>query len=122
MLIDSFQDIQDANVYRVALWILGEYAMDSGKGPDATEVIYESLGPIPFSRKEAPKEETEEEEEKTKETKTTVTVLADGTYATQSALTTDAEEVITSDEDPPLRKMLLKGNYLLGASVVASLL
>jgi len=123
-LIDSFQDIQDPNVYRVALWILGEYALDSGKGPDAIEVIYECLGPVPFSKKKAPKEEDEEaaEEEKVKEAKTSVTVLADGTYATQTALTTDAEEVITTDDDPVLRKMLLSGNYLLGASVVSSLL
>lgn len=123
-LIECFPDINNAAVYRVALWILGEYTEDSDLRDQAVSVIYESLGTVPFTVKQASgDEEKDGDEEKEKETTTVntkVTVLADGTYATQTAMTSTVEESISGTE-PLLRQLIIKGDYLLASSVVATL-
>jgi len=133
-LITCLPDIKTAEVYRVALWILGEYTETDKLRSDAMDVIYECFGEIPFIEAELAekrKREREEEEEETKEQSVTqamsapssrVTILPDGTYATQTALTSTIDDELISDSDPTLRKLMLNGNYLLGAAAVAALM
>ena len=93
-LIESLPEIKNANVFRVALWVLGEYATSSSMRAAAIDTIKECLGTLPF-REETPEEEKRENEEKVSSSFTTnVTVLADGTYATQTMFT---------EEDTPER-------------------
>ncbi|GBG29303.1 Coatomer subunit beta [Hondaea fermentalgiana] len=135
-LIEALPDIKTAQVYRVALWILGEYTDTDELRREAIESIYACFGELPFVGAEARKHATEDGEEDDDDeaskpvaqvlakTQTKVTVLADGTYATQTALTSaiDEDELGSSNSDPTLRKLMLKGNYLLGAAAVASLM
>lgn len=129
-LIDCLQEIKTAQVYRVALWILGEYCEAQGLRDDAASAIYEGLGELPFIKEGSggkADDEDDEDEEKQDVTKvlsapvTKVTVLADGTYATQTAFTSAAEDTSGEDGLPVLRKLMLAGNYLLGAAAVAAL-
>lgn len=132
-LIDALSEIKAAQVYRVALWILGEYADTPDLRKEAMESIYSCFGELPFVGADARKraeEDGDDEDESSKpvaqvlaKTQTKVTVLADGTYATQTALTSAAdEETLGADGIPTLRKLMLKGNYLLGAAAAVALM
>lgn len=128
-LIGCFPDIRTAQVYRIALWILGEYTEDVDSRDEARDVIYECLGKIPFLSEGETNEATEDEDEVQEETVlaaptlvSKVTVLADGTYATQTAFTEVKEDLDLDDGTPALRKIILNGNYSLGATAIASLM
>mmetsp|Transcript_12717 Transcript_12717/g.22974 ORF Transcript_12717/g.22974 Transcript_12717/m.22974 type:complete len:643 (-) Transcript_12717:368-2296(-) len=126
-LIECFPEIKSAPVYRVALWILGEYTETQELKDDAIEVIYECFGDLPFVGADS-KDKKEEEEEETSAAEvmsapqTKVTVLADGTYATQTAFTTTTAEDNSDESEPSMRKIMLAGNYMLGAAAAASVL
>jgi len=124
-LIDCLPEIKASNVYRVALWVLGEYTETRELKDDTTAAIFECLGDLPFVTDVPSKEEDDEEEYMSKSISSpqgTVSVLADGTYATQTAFTTVKDESSLADSGPFLRKlMLVNGNYLLGAVAMVTL-
>ena len=47
-ICDSFEDIRSHLVIRVALWILGEYAVTQKDVERAFEVIQKNVGPLPL--------------------------------------------------------------------------
>jgi coatomer subunit beta len=126
-LVDGLSDIRASNVARGAYWILGEYAQ--GEVIEAAfKAIQESLGPLPFITEEqeaiaagtaAPPVETGKRSNL--EIQTTVTVLPDGTYATQTALTEANRAVDEEDQGPAVRKLILDGDWFLGSVAIVAL-
>jgi len=124
-LYQRFGDIEASEVARVALWILGQYCDDAPSLHSALSCIKECLGPLPLFAPISKAVVEEDAVSVASEAKSTrPTVLSDGTYATQSAVSeTDkkADAGAAEDSIPGLRKLLQKGDFFLG-SVIASTL
>lgn len=118
-LIQSFGEIKSSAVLRVSLWIIGEYCESVEDLDIAFTQLKKQLGKLPFLEEE--EEEVEENkilpevESKPKAaTKTNTKVLADGTYATQSAYTPSEESTSTSSS------LKNKIPFLRGKSIAAT--
>ncbi|QDZ25483.1 subunit beta of coatomer [Chloropicon primus] len=122
LLLDVFPQIRTSRVCSCSLWILGEYSNTAEEVMTALEAIKECVGPLPFFH-------TDEEDGSVKvdmaESVTSVgggsssgpKILADGSYATESAVTMSAATSFMSS--PNLRALILACDYFL-ASIVAS--
>lgn len=129
-LLEALKAVKSGKVYRGSLWILGEYSMTEKDIHATWKEIRSSIGKIPitFEEEEEKKEEEIEDGDKKdgkKEPKkvSKPKVLADGTYATETAF---AEDTTTSKKTKekslsktPLRSLILSGDFYLGA-VLAS--
>ena len=112
-LVETFPDIKSGKVFRGALWIVGEYSPDATAIQAAFQALRAVLGEIPILAAEQRLLEEaggDEEEEKDKpsemKTPSKPKVLADGTYATESAYTSTSAarlEAIKAAAKPPLR-------------------
>ena len=110
-LITTLGEIKSGKVYRGVLWILGEYAETVPEIQQTFQELRKVLGEIPIlaSEQKLLDETGAEEEEKKDEVKTESTkpkVLADGTYATETAFTsmsTARLEAVKAAAKPPLR-------------------
>lgn len=139
-LVSTLSEVRAGKVYRGALWIVGEYSLEANDIRDAWKRIRVSLGEIPIlaSEQRLLDEATDGHEEKEPEhvngngaTKPSAPtgsrrVLADGTYATESALTSQSAvaaklEAVKAAQKPPLRQLILDGDYFL-ATVLSSTL
>ncbi|KAK0672503.1 adaptin N terminal region-domain-containing protein [Cercophora samala] len=135
-LVDTLKEVRAGKVYRGILWIIGEYSLEEKDIRDAWKGIRASLGEIPILASEQRlldnlhSEEENKEEEQTnghpKPAATSRKVNADGTYATETALTSQSAaaaklEAVKASQKPPLRQLILDGDYYL-ASVLASTL
>ncbi|XP_023735470.1 coatomer subunit beta-1 [Lactuca sativa] len=126
-LLDTFYQIRAARVCSCALWIISEYCLSLSEVENGIMTIKQSLGDLPFY--EAP-EEGDSENKSTKVNSITVSskrpaILADGTYATQSAASetvfapvNSLQSTLTSGN---LRSLLLTGDFFLGAVVACTL-
>jgi len=133
---ESFADIQNADVYRTVIWILGEYATDALDIEAALQVLQENIGKLPLlgnsgeKKDEGEVKQEEKKEEKhvhdVNKAKKGPVILADGTYASSSAQlppsTSHAVGSTSSSTSFPssqshLRTLLLNGDYLLGSVV-----
>ncbi|EIW87463.1 coatomer protein [Coniophora puteana RWD-64-598 SS2] len=130
-LTQTLSDIKSGKVFRGVLWILGEYTEEIGDIQVALQEIRKVLGEIPILASEQRLLEDaggEEEEEKEKDAAAAGTgrpkVLADGTYATETAYssTTNARlEAVKAASKPPLRALILNGDFFTGASLASTL-
>ncbi|CEG36146.1 coatomer subunit [Plasmopara halstedii] len=139
-LMISFSEISRAKVYRVALWILSEYATlppEDGTESDtsifeAANTIFTVIGSLPLATEamlKTPTEDTEGPEIAAgtgaaySKPVTKSIVLADGTYATETSYSGPAaKSAIAEDENVPgLRRLLLNGDFFLGAAVASTL-
>lgn len=110
-LIDTLPEIKSGKVYRGVLWILGEYAESIPEIQRIFQELRKVLGEIPIlaSEQRLLDEAGAEDEEKKDEVKTESTkprVLADGTYATETAFTSMSSarlEALKAASKPPLR-------------------
>ncbi|VDK52230.1 unnamed protein product [Cylicostephanus goldi] len=105
-----------------ALWILGTYCENDAAVLAVLRLVKNSLGELPLVESEMRMMEGEEPaQEDATEKKTTAKqlVTADGTYATQSALSVSTKA--NNKEKPPLRQFLLDGDFFLGASLATVL-
>ena len=110
-LVETLGEIKSGKVYRGVLWILGEYAESTPEIEQAFQELRKVLGEIPIlaSEQRLLDEAGAEDEEKKDEIKTETTkprVLADGTYATETAFTSVASarlEAVKAAAKPPLR-------------------
>uniref|UniRef100_A0A7E4V9Z9 Coatomer subunit beta n=1 Tax=Panagrellus redivivus TaxID=6233 RepID=A0A7E4V9Z9_PANRE len=124
-LLEVFGNIRNVQVFRAALWILGEYSDSSENIAQVFRLIKKSIGDLPIVESEeaallGPDESAPEAEPaKPTEKKTAPTVTADGTYATQSALLSGP--ALAKEDKPLLRKALLEGNFFY-ASTLATVL
>ncbi|KAJ3044511.1 coatomer subunit beta [Rhizophlyctis rosea] len=131
-LLQTFADMKTGRVFRGALWIIGEYALDAAAIEEAFRKIRSALGEIPIlaSEQQSSEEPKKEDEPKVEAAPGKPTparrVLADGTYATESAFSQKSPTSATADSaltahKPPLRALILNGDYFVG-SVLASCL
>lgn len=111
-LIQTLSDIKSGKVYRGVLWILGEYAESVPEIQQTFQELRKVLGEIPIlaSEQKLLDESGTEEDEKKDAVKTESTskpkVLADGTYATETAFTSMSSarlEAVKAAAKPPLR-------------------
>lgn len=133
-LIETLSEVRAGKVYRGALWIVGEYSSDERDIREVWKKIRASLGEIPILQseqrllEEVPTDESALKDQVNGHGKSggPRKVLADGTYATESALTSEAAvkaklEAVKAAQKPPLRQLILDGDYYL-ASVLSSTL
>ncbi|KAF9528156.1 coatomer protein [Crepidotus variabilis] len=133
-LIFTLSDIKSGKVFRGVLWILGEYVESIADVQSAMREIRKVIGEVPILAVEQrlldeAENEGEDVEEKEKDVKKEgggrPKVLADGTYATETAFTSSASaarlEAVKSASKPPLRTLILGGDFFTG-SVLASTL
>jgi coatomer subunit beta len=138
-LVANLAEVRAGKVYRGSLWVIGEYSLQESDIRDAWKRIRSSLGEIPIlSSEQRLLDEASDESPEPKEPKEQVNghaksapsgsrkVLADGTYATESALTSNAAakaklDAVKAAQKPPLRQLILDGDYYL-ATVLSSTL
>eukprot|EP00276_Gloeochaete_wittrockiana_P009677 CAMPEP_0184646384 /NCGR_PEP_ID=MMETSP0308-20130426/3086_1 /TAXON_ID=38269 /ORGANISM="Gloeochaete witrockiana, Strain SAG 46.84" /LENGTH=962 /DNA_ID=CAMNT_0027076361 /DNA_START=108 /DNA_END=2996 /DNA_ORIENTATION=- len=129
-LLDCFPTIKSSRVFRCSLWILGEHCEGASEIASAINTIKASVGDLPL----APLDK-KSDEKTTSGTPAPSTsgasapkkslVLSDGTYATQSATSSDNAVVgadgLTDASTPNLRALLLSGDFFLASVVSATL-
>lgn len=136
-LVSTLSEVRAGKVYRGALWVVGEYSLEANDIRDAWRRIRASLGEIPILASEerlldaAAEDNAEPKDQVNGHAKASAPtgsrkVLADGTYATESALTSQSAtaaklEAVKAAQKPPLRQLILDGDYYL-ASVLSSTL
>lgn len=135
-LVDTLSEVRAGKVYRGILWIVGEYSLEEKDIRDAWKRIRASLGEIPILASEQRLLDNVDGEEQEKDqinghNKTTAPtgsrrVLADGTYATETALTSQSSaaaklEAVKAAQKPPLRQLILDGDYYLATVLSATL-
>ncbi|KAG2022462.1 coatomer beta subunit [Coprinopsis cinerea AmutBmut pab1-1] len=131
-LISTLTEIKSGKVFRGVLWIIGEYTEGVDNIQEAMQEIRKVLGEIPILASEqrlldeasgGAEEESEEKEKPAVSTRPRV--LADGTYATETAFSTSSAnarlEAVKAAAKPPLRTLILGGDFFTG-SVLSSAL
>mmetsp|Transcript_9201 Transcript_9201/g.38980 ORF Transcript_9201/g.38980 Transcript_9201/m.38980 type:complete len:964 (-) Transcript_9201:1042-3933(-) len=135
-LLDQFYSVRSSRVCGTCLWIIGEYSLSGTQVEEAFAVLKESLGSTPFFKKASAERVDPEEEESDgksaaesplREQKNAArpAVLADGTYATQTA----AADVAALESGvgslagslPNLRALVLGGDFFLGSVTATTL-
>lgn len=130
-LLDTFYQIRAARVCSCALWIIGEYCLSLSEVESGLATIKQCLGELPFY---VPTEEGEgQDTSKNPPQANSITIsskrpaiLADGTYATQSAALETAMSPPTLAQGSlasvgNLRSLILAGDFFLGAVVACTL-
>ena len=111
-LITTLGEIKSGKVYRGVLWILGEYTEDIKEIQEIFRELRKVLGEIPILAseqrllEEASAEDGDEKKDDVKVETSKPKVLADGTYATETAFTSVSSarlEAIKAAAKPPLR-------------------
>ncbi|KAK4267700.1 hypothetical protein QN277_024446 [Acacia crassicarpa] len=130
-LLDTFNQIRAARVCSCALWIIGEYCLSLAEVESGIASIKQCLGDLPFF---TPSEEGEGQDtskstplvSSTSVSSRRPAVLADGTYATQSAAVENALLPPTliqglQSSTGNLRSLILSGDFFLGAVIACTL-
>ena len=134
-LVATLGEVRAGKVYRGSLWVVGEYSFNEEDIRDAWKRIRASIGEIPILASEQRLLEEHEDGAEPEQvnghapkpaSSNSRKVLADGTYATESALTSESTtkarlEAVKAASKPPLRQLILDGDYYL-ASVLSSTL
>lgn len=129
-LLDTFYQIRAARVCSCALWIIGEYCLSLSEVENGIATIKQCLGDLPFFSVSEEGEASDSSKKVQQVNATTVSsrrpaVLADGTYATQSAASETAfspPTLVQGSLSPGnLRSLLLTGDFFLGAVVACTL-
>lgn len=136
-LVSTLSEVRAGKVYRGALWIVGEYSLEAKDIREAWTKIRASLGEIPIlaseqrlleEASEEPRENKEQLNGHAKPSAPTGSrrILADGTYATENALTSQSStvaklEAVKAAQKPPLRQLILDGDFYLGTVLSATL-
>ncbi|XP_015894017.3 coatomer subunit beta-1 [Ziziphus jujuba] len=132
-LLDTFYQIRASRVCSCALWIIGEYCLSLSEVESGIATIKQCLGDLPFftATEEGEGQESSKTSNPVTVSSTTVSsrrpvVLADGTYATQSAALETAMSPPTFVQGSlasigNLRSLILSGDFFLGAVVACTL-
>ena len=123
-VLDVFPSIRNVKVHRGLIWILGEFCDDNEHQiQEAMSAIKSAIGDIPIVESELKKlengvdtEESQTAPDRQMNVSTARTVTADGSYATQSALSVTTK-VDKSANIPPLRQYLLNGEFFIGTAL-----
>ncbi|KAF3456716.1 hypothetical protein FNV43_RR01370 [Rhamnella rubrinervis] len=129
-LLDTFYQIRASRVCSCALWIIGEYCLSLSEVESGIATIKQCLGELPFYSI-SEEGEANESTKKVQQVNSMAAssrrpaILADGTYATQSAASETAFSPPTvvqgSLASGNLRSLLLTGDFFLGAVVACTL-
>ncbi|MBA0723065.1 hypothetical protein Golax_003678, partial [Gossypium laxum] len=128
--VASAIDIRAARVCSCALWIIGEYCLSPSEVESGIATIKQCLGELPFYSVSEEAEATDASKKTPQSNSITVSsrrpaILADGTYATQSAASETAFSPPTivqgSLTSGNLRYLLLTGDFFLAAVVACTL-
>jgi coatomer subunit beta len=121
-------DVRSGKVQRGVLWLVSEYSSTDTEIRSAWQRIRTGLGEIPILQsenrllEEANEQEAPEDQvnghSQPKPAKTRL--AADGTYQTESALTAKLETVKAAQK-PPLRQLILDGDFFLATVLASSL-
>ncbi|KAJ7184314.1 coatomer protein [Mycena filopes] len=129
-LIEKMSEIKSGKVFRGVMWILGEYIETVPDIQSAMQEIRKVLGEIPILASEqkllddAATGEEEPTSPKLEMGGGKPKVLADGTYATETAYsstTTARLEAVRAASKPPLRTLLLGGDFFTGTVLASTL-
>ncbi|KAM6498891.1 coatomer protein [Amanita muscaria] len=135
-LTHTLTEIKSGKVFRGILWILGEYIEEAEDIQNAMSEVRKVLGEIPILSSEqklldaTSGENTVEDGENKEKEKIQVEgsgrprILADGTYATEtvySNVSTARLEAVKAAAKPPLRTLILGGDFFTGASLANAL-
>lgn len=124
-LLLALPQIKSGKVFRGALWIIGEFSLDEKTIKEAWKALRSSIGEVPILASEKKKvtetKEEGQEESTTKKTSKKTVILADGTYATENAFTAEVRTDEDDEQVPPIRKLLLAGDFYLGAVLTSTL-
>ncbi|KAL2756464.1 hypothetical protein ACRALDRAFT_1081691 [Sodiomyces alcalophilus JCM 7366] len=135
-LVATLGEVRAGKVYRGIMWIIGEYSLDEDDIREAWKRIRASLGEIPILASEQRLLDNADDGDEDKEMLNghpkpaapsgSRKVLADGTYATETALTSESSaaaklEAVKSAQKPPLRQLILDGDYYLATVLAAAL-
>jgi len=121
-LVEVFPEIRNPNIFRAALWILGEYTDSSESVLKVFELIKSAIGDLPILDEDENKENADENKPEKTPTSTkpkAQLITADGTYATQSALVSSVAAL--KDDKPVLRKLFYEGNFFIASSLATTL-
>ncbi|KAM4102210.1 hypothetical protein ACB094_05G206800 [Castanea mollissima] len=131
-LLDTFYQIRAARVCSCALWIIGEYCLSLSEVEKGITAIKQCLGELPFFTVTEEGEVQDQGAKKVQQVNSTTVssrrpaILADGTYATQSAALETAmspptfvQGLLSSTGN--LRSLILSGDFFLGAVVACTL-
>lgn len=129
-LLEVYPSIRNAKVHQGLIWILGEFCDESeNQLREVLSLIKASLGDIPIVESELQKLEEGNEEAKEGDAykqpaqqQSSKLVTADGSYATQSALSVMAKNPSTEATMPPLRSYLLTNNEFVIGTALANCL
>ncbi|RWW02621.1 hypothetical protein GW17_00034280 [Ensete ventricosum] len=130
-LLDTFYQICTARVCSCALWIIGEYCVSLSEVESGIQTIKQFLGDLPFYVATEDGEAADASKKPQQVSTATLSsrrpvVLADGTYATQSAA---SETALSAPIVLPgslasslnLRSFILSGDFFVGAVVACTL-
>lgn len=145
-LLRTFTDIKSGKVFRGALWIVGEYCASIEDIKEAMQQIRKVVGEVPILAAEERllESSTAETDGATKEEADAASsssaldgaakasssaanrVRADGTYATETAFSSEANqaarlEAVKNASKPPLRSLLLLGDFYTGTVLASTL-
>jgi len=126
-LLENFHTIRNVKIHRHALWILGEHCTDAKDILTVMKEIKDGLGEVPIVDDELrrvskdDKGDDEESDPKDSSSSKRMMVTADGTYATQSVFVAKTAGESDSDQRPPLRSYLMKGDFFIGSAIGSTL-
>ncbi|TRM64190.1 adaptin N terminal region-domain-containing protein [Schizophyllum amplum] len=128
-LVSTLPTIKSGKVFRGVLWILGEYVSDAPDIHATMQEVRKVLGEIPILAAEqraldeaAGTVEADGETDEGVKATTRPKVLADGTYATETAYSTAGPSSVQSTKSkPPLRALILGGDFFTGAVLAVAL-
>ncbi|OQR79581.1 coatomer subunit beta-like [Tropilaelaps mercedesae] len=129
-LIDVFPLINhDASTHRSALWLLGEYCSTTEQILAFIECVKGGIGDLPLVETEQEGSKDGEDAERDKDGKVNgsadvpvavTRVTADGTYATQTALTVETK-IDKDKKRPALRQYMFDGDFFVAAALASDL-
>ncbi|XP_030971844.1 coatomer subunit beta-2-like [Quercus lobata] len=131
-LLATFYQICAVRVCSCALWIIGEYCLSLSEVETGIAMIKQCLGELPFFTVTKEGEVQDQGAKKVQQMNSTTVssrrpaILADGTYATQSAALETAMSLPTFVQGSlssigNLRSLILSGDFFLGAVVACTL-
>ncbi|KAK4705492.1 coatomer subunit beta, partial [Phenoliferia sp. Uapishka_3] len=130
-LLSTFNEIKSGKVFRGALWIVGEYGSTVEDIKETMQQIRKVVGEVPILASEQRLLDAAEAETSIAETEapkpastTTTRVLADGTYATETVFSSTIAanlEAVKAAAKPPLRALILGGDFYTGSVLASSL-
>lgn len=123
-LTEQLPEISESQVIRSALWVLGEYCEEWERISATLVAIRQSMGTLPLVEPHvAAAEAAAAGEDESKTGSSGPKVLADGSYASQSAAvdSAPADSPGGKTADLPIRQQLMKGNYFIGSAIAATL-